>query len=119
MADEKLAAKEKKKSQGQDKYSRLKAARKKAAEDKFMSNGNMQIVVKTLTGKTIHLENVSPNDIIENVKNKIQDKEGIPLDTQRLIFGGRQLEDSFCQSPHLCRMENWKCQNKNWYNHHY
>lgn len=54
--------------------------------------GGISIKVKTLTGKEVEID-IEPNDTIERIKQRVEEKEGIPPIQQRLIYGGKQMND--------------------------
>lgn len=64
----------------------------------------MQIFIKTLTGRTITII-VDPTDTVRNVKQKIKDKDDVPVDEQRLLYAGKELRDEDKLTDYNIQME--------------
>lgn len=64
----------------------------------------MQIFIKTLTGRTITIV-VDPTDTVRNVKQKIKDKDDVPVDEQRLLYAGKELRDEDKLTDYNIQME--------------
>ena len=61
-------------------------------EETFADKSELEIIVKMLTGKSVRV-GVNLFDTVEELKGKVQDKEGLPPDSLRIVFAGRQLEN--------------------------
>lgn len=75
------------------------SARDVSDSDKKKTAQSLQVFLKTLTGKTITLE-ISPSDLVQDVKAQIEKREGVPAEEQRLVFAAKHLEDGHLVSEY-------------------